>query len=385
MFFVVMGLMACEGSDHFFKYYREEFPVTAIGSETTKTFTFENPSKTKVQHISVITFTATSNTAGHFRVDKVRLNDEIVANKDIAIPVGAIVSVDVIYSPRNLDTTIATYAGWSTGEPVRYIPQKPKDPEVDDATKSISRMLTKTEISAPEPEEGDAIHRAILGAQYDFPSQGLYEVELVGYAVPGPNGEISVGGGGGAGAAACPATGGIACYVGNFSIELPTLMPGKPEETPMPAPVLFHVQNGAVRLDMDDFPAVLFVLKGNGPGEPLEGQPISAVSIVIGGAPDKEATGTFDGSALNVSGATFRVRVVLGEIKQEDVTPGLAAAVDFTLPDCSITTETPFANGSITLKVDKTLSDSPAGNPLFDQFLGGAQVVVTMKGELIIH
>jgi len=325
-------------------------------------------------------------------------------NKDITVPAGSILQIYVTYQPLNLDTTKADLGGWVTGEGEVYIPQKPKDEESakeGDALKAMSSLIGKAEEKPTEEDEGegdgvdnevvidesklgekDAIHRAIVAVVYDRPGQGLIQIEVVGVAEPGPDGQTSAAGGT---STECPTDGGILCYRGGFAIELPELMTTGPKQLNMPAPVVFKASASSVELDMGKFPAVLLLLKGNGPGEPLEGKPINAISIVVSGEEGVKATGTFDGSKIELNGVSFRIRVILGEIKEADINPGLQAAVDFNVKDLTMTTIKPLTNGSIALSVKATLSKTPSGNAMFDQFLGGANVNVTMDGSLAVQ
>lgn len=364
-----------EGGDQFSTYQREPFGEVAIGSATSKQIILQNPSTDSVQHLVGLNFDAGENQDGHFRIDKVELSGVAVSpkNKDISIPAGSMLQVYVTYQPRNLDTTVADYGGWSTGEKERFVPHEAEEEDTS-AVKAMSSMISKSS-SAKQ-----AIHRAILVAVYDRPEMGITQVELIGEAVPGPNGEVSALGGEGAGE--CPTTGGTLCYKGGFALELPDIMTGGPKPLNMTGPAVFNISGASVSIDMGTFPAVLLVLKGNGPGEPLEGKPINAISLVISGTEGVTAKGTYDGSKLEVTGVAFRIRVVLGEITEKDINPGLQAAVDFDVKDLKLTTTKPYTNGAITLSVEATLTKTPSGNAMFDQFLGGTRVLVTMDGNL---
>ena len=92
-------------------------------------------------------------------------------------------------------------------------------------------------------------------------------IELVGGAVPGPDGEIAAVGVGGISDSECVASGSRACFFGTFSIELPSLMSSGPMEVPMPGAIPFTIEDGVAGLNMDEFPPVLIMLKGNGPGD----------------------------------------------------------------------------------------------------------------------
>ncbi|MBI2974342.1 MAG: hypothetical protein HYY43_01965 [Deltaproteobacteria bacterium] len=378
------------GGDQFASYKREYLGKAQIGSSVTKQITLQNPSLSKVQHISGLNFDTGTNSSGNFRIDKVEVGGvaQNPKTKDISIPAGSILQIYITYEPLSLDTTIANYGGWATGQEARWSPKKPpeKDKNETDAVKAMTVLISKDAPIENTPieedsEEDAATHRAIIAAVYDYPQAGTVQIEVVGEAIAGPEGEISATGGGGE----CPDAADTLCYTGGFAIELPDIMATGPKELKMTGPAVFKLVGSTVTTDMSTFPAELLVLKGNGPGEPLEGKPINAVSIVLSGAEGVTATGTFDGSRLEINGIAFRIRVVLGEITEADINPGLQAAVDFAIKDLTLETTKPFTNGSITLKIDTTLSKEPSGNAMFDQFLGNARVVVTMDGTLAVN
>ncbi len=379
-------LCACSGGgDQFTGYQREYIGQAAIGSAITKKVILRNESMSDVQHILGLNFETGTNSDGHFRIDKVELGGVALnpKDKDITVPVGSILQIYVTYQPLKIDTTVANYGGWSTGSEEPFVPHDPAADE-QSAVKAMKALISKDDSFDPntlsKPVAGKhGIHRAVIAAVYDQPNAGEVQIEVVGDVVPGPNGEISAAGGS---SGECPSTTGILCYKGGFSMELPELMTTGPRQLQMTGPAVFGISGSNVTLDMGAFPSVLLVLKGNGPGEPLEGKPINAVSIVVSGAEGVKATGTFDGSKLQVNGVVFRIRVVLGEITEKDINPGLQAAVDFNVKDLTMTTSKPYTNGSITLNVQTQLAKEPSGNAMFDQFLGGATVKVTMDGTL---
>lgn len=391
----VLFLSACAGDGAPFETYERQFVGRVpIGSSVTKQIVMQNPDTQGVQHITQMNFEAGTNMEGHFRIDKVELGGVVVnpRDRDITIPAGSILQVYVTYQPLNLDTTLANYGGWLTGVQERYMPGPPgeegndKDKE-DGAVKAMSRLIGKedgdeTGGSVDLNDSTKAIHRAILTAIYDKPGKGLVQIELVGQAEAGPNGETSAAGGG---TGECPSDSGTLCYKGGFAMALPDLMTTGPKQLKMSGPAVFKISGNNVEMDMGKFPTELLVLKGNGPGEPLEGKPINAISIVISGAEGVTAKGTFDGTKLEVNDIAFRIRVVLGEITEQDITPGLQASVDFNVKGLTLKTIKPLTNGSITLSVETNLAKEPSGNPMFDQFLGGARVVVTMDGSLTIN
>jgi len=159
-------------------------------------------------------------------------------------------------------------------------------------------------------------------------------------------------------------------------------MSGGALEVPMNGAIPFKFDAGSAELNMDEFPPVLIVVKGNGPGEPLEGKPVDAITIIISGTPEIISNGSFDGSSLSMSEIAFRIRVLLGEKTYEDITPSLATAVDFNITGLEIATDEPFDGSKIIFGVETTLSEAPSGNSLFDTFLGGARVVVKFTGML---
>lgn len=377
---------ACSGADQFAVYQQEDFGEAPIGAGITKEIMLKNPSLTDAQHLTGLNFESGTNSAGHFSIDKVEVGGVTVnpRDRDISVPAGSVLQITLTYQPRNLETTESNYGGWSTGGVEIYEPKEPeeknddKEDEESDSTKIQKAMLGLAKKSADSANI--AIHRSVLTAVYDYPKLGEVLIELVGEARPGPNGETSAAGGVGAGS--CPSDAGTICYAGGFSIELPDIVSTGPKPLTLTGPIVMKSSGSNVTLDMSAFPSALLVLKGNGPGEPLEGKPINAISIIVSGTSDVTASGTFDGSKLNINGVAFRIRVVLGEITEEDITPGLQAAVDFSVKDVKIETTKPFTNGTITLRVDTNLPEKPSNNPMFDQFLGGSKVIVTMDGTL---
>ena len=371
--------VACSGQKQFSDYQRELIGEVKIGEKVTKEIVIQNTSLTETHHIEALNFDAANNTAGHFRIEKVEVGGvpQNPKDHDISVPPASMVQIYVTYQPLNLETTISNAGGWSTGQKKRYIPSAPK--EKSSATKAMSGMLSAKGVESEIDTEGKAVHRAVIAVLYDQPRVGILKIEVLGTAEEGPNGETTaVGSGGGS----CPDGTGIICYSGGFAIELPDIMTGGARQLKLSGPIVFESSGSNLTLDMTAFPSALLVMKGNGPGEPLEGQPISAISLVISGAEGIEASGTFDGSNIDVNGVAFRIRVVLGELKESDVNPGLQSTVDFAVKDISIKTSKPLTNGSITLTAEAVLDKDPSGNPAFDQVLGNTRVVVTMDGSL---
>lgn len=350
-FFVMMG---CEGSQ-FAAWHQETFDTTPVTMESRKDIFVSNSNDSQEQHIRVVAFDKGSNSAGHFRIDSLKVGNETVGTKDIVIPPGGTLTVTVTYAPLNLETTFANYGGWETGRPRRWIPHKPGE--------------------GPPPEEDEAIHRAILQASYDYPTDGIMQIELVGVAVPGPNGEITAGGMPGE----CTPGDGIACYTGGFAIDIPQLYAGGPRDLELTGAVKFALSGGEVTMRMDDFPPAIMILRST---EIPELPPGVTGALIISGASGAVASGTFDGSRITLKDVAFRIRFVLGEVTAEDITPGMASMIDFDVPGLEITTTEPLSQGAITLHLETKLSDAPSGNELFDQFLSNAKVVVVMKGYL---
>jgi len=375
--FVACSGVACSGHKQFSDYQREFLGHVAVGEKITKEIVIQNTSLTETHHIEGLNFDAANNTAGHFRIEKVEVGGvpQNPRDRDITVPPASMVQIFVTYQPLNLETTISNAGGWSTGREERYVPKQPE--EDSSATKAMGDMLTSKNVELDD--DAKAIHRAVIAVVYDQPRVGILLVEVVGTAQEGPNGETTaVGSGGGS----CPEGSGIICYSGGFAIELPDIMTGGARQLKLSGPIVFESSGSNLTLDMTAFPSALLVMKGNGPGEPLEGQPINAISLVISGSEGVSASGTFDGSNIDVNGISFRIRVVLGELKESDVNPGLQSTVDFSVKDVTIKTSKPLTNGTITLVAEAVLDKEPSGNPAFDQVLGNTRVVVTMDGNL---
>lgn len=357
---IVLGLAsaACSGSGgQFSGWQTEEFGETRITENTSKSFALGNASGEEEQHVRALAFDRGSNSAGHFRIDGVAVGNQVVEPTDIVIPPGSSMNVTVIYSPLNLETTKANYGGWVTGEDERWVPMRPD--EVDEWGK----------------RKGDAIHRAIVLAVYDYPREGIMYVHLVGRAVPGPSGEEESGGA----FAACTPGGGVACYTGGFAVDIPELAPGGPKTLELTGPIRLGISGGAASLRMDDFPLAIMYLRS----EEIPQLPSGVTAtLVISGAPGVEAEGSFDGSRLTLAGVAFRIRVALGELSADQVRQGISALVDFEIPDLEITTIRPLTQGEITLHMETSIPENPSGNELFDQFLSGASVIAIMEGEL---
>lgn len=356
---VLLGLSACTKPGVFADYRQEVFPQTSINANSEKVIRITNPHGDQVQRIGAIDFDGGGNIDGNFEVSHVVVAGKVVPKRDIVVPAAGTVEVHMAYHPQKLKTTPASFGGWVTGEPVREHPLSPGE-------------------SLPKKEKF-AVHRGMLIVTYHFPEEGVVQIELVGTAIPGSAGELEASGGAGGD---CEAKDTTACFKGTFSITIEGLMKGDPIPYAISAPVPIQIEAGTARMAMDKFPYVLIVLKGNGPGEPLEGQPISALSIVVGGAKGITAIGTFDGSAISLDNVGFRIRMVPGEIAAADINPTMAAMGDFEIKDIPLTTSEPYTAGEIAFKLETTLSDKPSGNEIIDGFLHGAHVNVAMKGKL---
>lgn len=353
-------LAACQPAN-FTKWDRETFQTTPITQSVSKTISLRNESDREEQRLLGVGFDGSGDGRQHFRIEKIMVGNRHVADKKIIVPPGSSVNVQITYEPRNMETTKAEFGGWVTGESKRFEPYKPGE--------------------EPKPEEIEtAIHRVVLLAVYDNPSSGISQIELVGKAVPGPNGEISLPE---AGVKECEPKAGTACFTGTFSIDIPKLFTTGPREEKMMGPIRFQITGNKATMRMDDMPPVLFVLEGNGPGEPLEGQPVSAVSIIISGLEGVQAEGTFDGSRMELSDLAFRIRVVVGEIQPEQISTS-SPIVDFNIEQLTLTTEEPYVDGRVLFRIDTTLNKTPSGNPIFDGFLGEAKILVRFKGELAL-
>ena len=367
---LIFGFLGCSNGGLFSSYRKETFSITKVTESKSKTVQLLNESDRDVQHVMSMAFYADSNKKGHFQVTEVRVGAEKVGLTNIFIPPMGVLNITITYAPLDVETTEADFGGWITTSEDRW-----ERTSSNDAISTMSNMMEEEDVDA-------AIHRAMLMVAYDEPGKGYVHVELVGGSEPGPNGELTTVPMGGRGGIECVAEGNRSCFLGAFSIDLPGLMSGGAIEIPIPGAIPFTMEGSSAELNLDEFPAILIVLKGNGPGEPLEGKPVDALSIIISGTPESIATGSFDGGNLSLSDVDFRVRVLLGEITDEDITPSLATAVDFNITELEIVTEEPFDGSRIVFGTEATLSSAPSGNGLFDSFLGGARIVVKFTGML---
>jgi len=348
----------CSGSSQFTGWQTEEFGKTPITGSTSKTIKLVNPSHETEQHIRAIAFDRGSNAAGNFRINRLTVGNENVDPTDIVVPPGKYLSITVTYAPRNLKTSEANYGGWKTGDANkrRWIPIDP------DKVNDIA-------------DDDTAIHRAIIEAVYDYPDEGIYFIQLVGEAIPGPNGEENIGAGGGT----CTPGNGIMCYTGGFSIDIPALSPGGPKNLELSGPIPLSMNGSSIKLRMDDFPyAILHLSSADTPHLPSG----VTISIIINGSEGVEAAGTFDGSRLTIEGVSFRIRAALGDYSAGDVENGISALVDFDISDLKIETVSPLQQGQITLRINAKIPNNASGNELFDQFMSNVDVTVTMQGHL---
>lgn len=351
----------CAGSgDSFCSWTMEEFGSARITESSTRTIILGNPSSDTEQHLLAVAFDRGSNSDGHFRMEKVKVGDQEVAPTDIVIPPGGVLSLTVTYAPVNLKTTQADWGGWITGQPRRWIPV-----DQDEYDRQA------------EEEDEEPVHRALIQAVYDHPNQGIYYVQVVGFAEPGPLGEEEAGGAN----ATCTPGSGTACYTGGFALDLPSLAPGGPQPLEMTGPIRFSVSGGAAALRMDDFPYVIYYLRSEEIAQLPSG--VSA-TLVISGGQGAEAQGSFDGARMSLTGVVFRIRVALGELTVDQVKAGMSALVDFEVPDLEIATIKPYSQGEITMRLETSLPQNPSGNELFDQFLSGAKVIAVMEGEFAL-
>jgi hypothetical protein len=355
---VVLACAACSSETQFSGWQTETFDLTEITDSSTKTFVLANSSNDKEQHIRAIAFDRGSNAAGHFRIDTIEVGNMVVEPDDIIIPPGSALSVTVTYTPKNLETTKASYGGWITGEDERWIPSHPDKVKEEE-----------------EADEAYAIHRSIIQAVYDHPKEGIFYIQLVGEAEEGPDGEDESGGG----FASCEPGDGVACYTGGFAIDIPQLVPGGPQLLELTGPVRMNISGGSVKMYMDEFPFAIMYLRSEEVPQLPSGV---TATLIINGSEGVEAEGTFDGSRVTLSGVSFRIRAALGEITSEQIRSGISALVDFDVPELEITTISPLSQGEITMHMETSLPENPSGNELFDQFLSGAEIIAIMEGNL---
>ncbi len=360
--FLLPTVLACSGSSQIGGWQDALFSETPITQTSKLSVTLGNKSTTEEQHLVFAGFEPYSNTGGHFRVDSFKVGDKVVNQKDIVVPPGSVLTMNVSYTPLDLETTKANYGGWETGQPERWEP------------KPISQVEREREEAANgEAELPTAVHRALLQLMYDSPQEGILHVHLVGKAVPGPNGEYAVAGASGE----CSPGDGTTCYSGGFALDLPALLPDGPKDLEFSGSIPISITGGSASMRMSSLPPALLYLRSSEISQLPSGV---TATMIITGVDDAVAEGSFDGSRLTLSGVALRVRVVLGELDISAVSPGMAAIVDFNLSDLEITTIEPFAQGNIVMQIETTLGNAPSGNELFDQFLGGVDITAIFRG-----
>ncbi|PIR24634.1 MAG: hypothetical protein COX62_00080 [Deltaproteobacteria bacterium CG_4_10_14_0_2_um_filter_43_8] len=357
----VLLLAACsQAPDQFTAWQDEVFPKTQITLESTRSITIANPSKDEEQHLRFAGFEPYSNAEGHFQVTQVLVGGQESQQKDIVIPPGDVLKVKVTYSPLNLETTKASFGGWVTGETERWTPV------TEDQVGEYQQSQVK---------EYSALHRGLLQFMFDSPREGLVYVQLIGEAAPGPNGELAIG----ATLGECTPGDQRACYSGGFALDIPSLLPGGPTDLIITGKIPITISDEGATLSMDEFPPVIMYLRSTEIPDLPSGV---TATMIITGSKKIVAEGSFDGTRLDLDGVSFRIRVVLGELDPEQVTPGLAGIVDFDIPNLMLETLEPLSGGNITLRLETTLPAAPSGNDLFDQFLGNAKIIAFMKGQL---
>ena len=352
---MIVLLVGCSEDDQFSKWETRTFQKTRVTESSMLEVLIANASDSDEQHVTAIALNQGADPSGHFQIMSVKVGNREVDLNDIVIPPSGKLKVTLGYAPLNMITSVADYGNWETGQAPRWVPGQ----------------------SENASNKSEAIHRAVLQLSYDYPNDGLLFIQIVGLATPGPNGETDAGGGAGE----CYPGGGVACYSGGFAIDIPSLYSTGPKDLELTGAIKFQIQGGNVTLDMNNFPPVLMYLRS----EEIPQLPSGVTAtLIISGSPDELASGTFDGSRLELSDVSFRARVVLGEVIQENVTPGMSAMVDFTISGLEMTTISQLENGKITLHMETTLPDSPSNNPLFDEFLSSAQIIVIMNGQLAL-
>lgn len=386
-----LALLACERQLPFAKYQQELFTVTPITGSQTRVIKLVNAETEVPQHIRAVGYDGGGNPGEHFTIEEVRVADKVVPKHDISVPPGAALELHIRYAPRNLETTQADFGGVESGAPERITPQAPPE-EADDASTvtsaargavRVAGMLMGSKAATDAPE---TVHRALLVLTYDYPQEGVLQLELTGSAIPGPNGELTATGGvaddGPVVSGECTAGGTTACLSGTFSIHLPGLMQ-QAVETELAGAWPISIDGGIATAAMSQFPIALFNVHGNGLGEPLEGQPISAIAIALSGDPKSTTTGSFDGSALTLPDASFRIRIYFSAVTLGSLGTS-AAPVDFLVSGLTLETLEPLTDGHITLGVEAVLGPNPTGNPIADPLLSGATVIVQIKGMLVL-
>src|SRR3990167_3900330 len=129
---------ACSPSQ-FTAWQIETFAKTPITGSVSKTISLRNENPKEVQKVS-IGFDSTGDGRQHFRIDRVSVGTRIVGSKDILVPPGTSLNIQVTYQPRNMKTTKADFRGWVTGEEPRFLPYKPgEEPKPPEMLEEIGR------------------------------------------------------------------------------------------------------------------------------------------------------------------------------------------------------------------------------------------------------
>ncbi len=354
---VMSLLLSCTSESQFSGWQTEVFDTTQITSSTIRQFVLANESSENEQHIREIAFDRGSNAAGHFEIISVKVGSMAVEPIDIVIPPKSALVVLVKYEPKDLVTSEVVYGEWRTGGEERWIPKHPDE---------VAREQQEIDLTA--------IHRAIIEIVYDYPKEGIFFIQLVGQAMPGPMGEEESA----SGAGVCTPGNGMACYTGGFALDIPQLAPGGPKPLELAGAISIYV-GGEVKMKMEDFPNAIMYLRS----EEIPQLPSGVTAtLVLSGTEGVEASGSFDGSRITLTGVSFRIRVSLGELSAEEVKQGMSPLVDFDVGGLTIDTTNPLTQGAITLHMETELSSNPSGNELFDQFLSGAKIIAIMEGKL---
>ncbi|MBU4484628.1 hypothetical protein KKA47_04315 [bacterium] len=334
LFFVLTLLAGCSGLDQFTDYQRVEFDTIAVGESVSQTIEIVNNGNND-QHILGINFDPGSNDSGHFTMSSITVAGEPVEYSDLIVPAGESIYLTVKYAPQEFEETSASYGGWKTG--------------------------TDTDV---EDEEDSMIQRAIIILVYDEPRPGVLQVEVFGKALPGeivpePNE-------------------GVAKFSGEYIIDVPDLLP-QPMALTSTGDFPISIEGEKATINMNDLPHLYIVKEEDWPDDPLPGM---IFSIVISGVEGVTATGTFDGSKMEIPGLSFRVRGVPGKVTPDQITPGLQAVVDIKVENISLITTSEYTDGQISMQLKGRLPEKPSEHEVFNNFLGNREVIIDMSGTL---
>ena len=86
---IILLLIASCSSKQFTGWQDEQFDTTPVGQTVKKTFVVGDIDTSSERHIMGIDFDKSSNTAGHFRLEKVMVGNRKVDRRDIVIPPGS--------------------------------------------------------------------------------------------------------------------------------------------------------------------------------------------------------------------------------------------------------------------------------------------------------